>query len=312
MSCGLCLPHCPTWRVSGEETASPRGRIAAMRLVDGGDAPVDDTFVGYMDACVQCRGCETACPSSVPFGRLMAGTKASLAPARLGWRRHALPRPGAPPHVARVLDTARGRAAGPARAEAAGPARAARVPPAVAGRLGRTRPTSCLFTGCVMDAWQRPVHEATVRVMRATGALVAVVGRRLLRRAARARRALPPGTSPRGPGDGVDAFLAADRGRLGRLRCRAEGTACSARACSTCTTWLAVHSGWPAAGPAARRRLVAVQDPCHLRHVQRAHQHVRTVLRPYVDLVELDDDGLCCGAGGAYCRLPPGRGRRDP
>jgi glycolate oxidase iron-sulfur subunit len=45
---------------------------------------------------------------------------------------------------------------------------------------------------------------------------------------------------------------------------------------------------------------VAVQDPCHLRHVQHTHQAVRTVLAPFADLVELDDEGLCCGAGGAY------------
>ena len=45
---------------------------------------------------------------------------------------------------------------------------------------------------------------------------------------------------------------------------------------------------------------VAVQDPCHLRHVQRAQQHVRTVLGRYAALAELDDEGLCCGAGGAY------------
>jgi glycolate oxidase iron-sulfur subunit len=55
---------------------------------------------------------------------------------------------------------------------------------------------------------------------------------------------------------------------------------------------------------AARGNIVAVQDPCHLRHVQRAHEHVRSVLRPYVaELVELDDEGLCCGAGGAYSVL---------
>ncbi|HUF84469.1 MAG TPA: heterodisulfide reductase-related iron-sulfur binding cluster, partial [Acidimicrobiia bacterium] len=51
---------------------------------------------------------------------------------------------------------------------------------------------------------------------------------------------------------------------------------------------------------------VAVQDPCHLRHVQRVHEATRTVLRPFVRrLVELDDDGLCCGAGGAYSVLQP-------
>ena len=64
VQCGLCLPHCPTFRVTGEESASPRGRIAAMRQVQWSDAALDEAFTGYMDACVQCRGCETACPSA--------------------------------------------------------------------------------------------------------------------------------------------------------------------------------------------------------------------------------------------------------
>jgi glycolate oxidase iron-sulfur subunit len=51
---------------------------------------------------------------------------------------------------------------------------------------------------------------------------------------------------------------------------------------------------------------VAVHDPCHLRNVQRVHGDVRAVLRPFVrEVVELDDDGLCCGAGGAYAALHP-------
>ncbi|MGZ7023438.1 MAG: (Fe-S)-binding protein, partial [Ilumatobacteraceae bacterium] len=56
-----------------------------------------------------------------------------------------------------------------------------------------------------------------------------------------------------------------------------------------------------------QRRLgpVTVQDPCHLRHVQRAHLPVRTVRAAVADVVELDDEGLCCGAGGAYSALQP-------
>ncbi len=54
-----------------------------------------------------------------------------------------------------------------------------------------------------------------------------------------------------------------------------------------------------------RRGSVIVQDPCHLRHVQRAHLPVRQVLARVADVVELDDDGLCCGAGGAYSALQP-------
>ena len=68
-------------------------------------------------------------------------------------------------------------------------------------------------------------------------------------------------------------------------------------------------SEWVAAGPAPAlrpsARLVVVQDPCHLRHVQRAHAAVRTVLAPAYQLRETADDGLCCGAGGAYSLLEP-------
>src|SRR4029453_8726758 len=79
VACGLCLPHCPTFRVTGEEALSPRGRIDAMRAVQWHDAPADGDFVRFMETCIQCRGCEPACPSGVPFGHLMEGTRATLA-----------------------------------------------------------------------------------------------------------------------------------------------------------------------------------------------------------------------------------------
>jgi glycolate oxidase iron-sulfur subunit len=55
----------------------------------------------------------------------------------------------------------------------------------------------------------------------------------------------------------------------------------------------------------ATGRRVVVQDPCHLRHVQRAHGAVRIVLEGAYELRETDDDGLCCGAGGAYALWQP-------
>ena len=78
VSCGLCLAHCPTYRVTGEEGLSPRGRIAAMRAVEDG-APIDAEVGHLMRTCVQCRACETACPAGVRFGHLMEGTRAALA-----------------------------------------------------------------------------------------------------------------------------------------------------------------------------------------------------------------------------------------
>jgi len=82
VGCGLCLPFCPTYRVTGEEGYSPRGRIDAMRHVQWRNGPIDERFVDFMETCVQCRGCEPVCPSSVPFGSLIESTKASLAEQR--------------------------------------------------------------------------------------------------------------------------------------------------------------------------------------------------------------------------------------
>ena len=82
VSCGLCLPHCPTYRVTGDERMSPRGRIALMRSVDTKEFNPTPEWIHSMDTCVQCRGCETACPSAVPFGELISDTKKALASVR--------------------------------------------------------------------------------------------------------------------------------------------------------------------------------------------------------------------------------------
>ena len=82
VACGLCLPHCPTFRLTGLETASPRGRIAAMRAVEEGVATVDDSFTTMMDECLACRACEAACPSGVPFGRMIEGARAQAEATR--------------------------------------------------------------------------------------------------------------------------------------------------------------------------------------------------------------------------------------
>jgi glycolate oxidase iron-sulfur subunit len=317
VSCGLCLPHCPTYRVTGEESASPRGRIAAMRAVHAG-AVMDDAFTRFMDLCVQCRGCEMACPSSVPFGRLMEGARAALATEtsyqpwwrRLGYRvlgQH------------RILTALTSAGAIAQRAHLV-PRRLARrlALPALPVRQPRLRASGddvWLFTGCVMDAWQRPVHRAAQRLVEATGAGVAFPGpggdccgalhthAGLLdqsRRLARRVMASMPGDAP----ILVDsAGCGAALKDYGHLLATPEGVAFATRV-RDIHEWLADRVDRL---PAPRTPLgpVAIQDPCHLRHVQRAHLAVRTVLAPYARLVELDDEGMCCGAGGAYSTLHP-------
>ena len=76
--CGICLPQCPTYSVLGEEMDSPRGRLYLMRAAAEGRLAITDTFTRHLDLCLGCRACETACPSGVPFGRLLEATRGQI------------------------------------------------------------------------------------------------------------------------------------------------------------------------------------------------------------------------------------------
>jgi glycolate oxidase iron-sulfur subunit len=87
----------------------------------------------------------------------------------------------------------------------------------------------------------------------------------------------------------------------GRLLGTEEATAFAARV-RDFSEWLTEQGPLPVRSTG---RAVVVQDPCHLRHVQKAAGAVRTVLAPAYTTADTDDDGLCCGAGGAYNALQP-------
>jgi glycolate oxidase iron-sulfur subunit len=327
VACGLCLPHCPTYRVTGLEVASPRGRIAAMRAVDLEGAPIDDAFVHAMDACIQCRGCEAACPSSVPFGRLMEGTRAALTAAHVhaGDRRSPLRRSAE--WVAYRVLLVRHRilvaftwALLVAQRLHLVPTRFG-VPRIDAAQLRRPLDAGgpgsgdvYILPGCVMETWQRDVHRATLRVLRAAGATPMLPGPgadccgALHGHAGRVdeARALARRVIASMPGDAPVVVNSAGCGAAmkdyGHLLGTPEAHAFAARIVDF-AEWLATRPPLPLRD---MERTVVVQDPCHLRHVQKVHLAVRDVLRPAYRLVEPADDGLCCGAGGAYSALQPG------
>lgn len=321
VACGLCLPHCPTYRVHGFEVESPRGRIAAMRLVELEGAPMDAPFVEAMEACVQCRACEVACPSSVPFGALMERTREAIAGSGprvgvvrrvvtgIGYRllaHHRLLRLGGWMLWVAARLRLLPRRLGVPRVSAA----------AMARRLESAAPDvadSHLFRGCVMDLWQRDVHRSALEVMRAVGAAPAMTTPAapccgaLHAHAGRMdeARVLAARVIDAVPGDGAVVVDSAGCGAMmkdyGSLLGTPAAHAFAARV-RDFSEWV-VERGVPAAGPTGAR--VVVQDPCHLRNVQRCEGAVREVLAGAYELTETDDDALCCGAGGAYALLQP-------
>ena len=318
VACGLCLPHCPTYRVTGDESASPRGRIAAMRAVQSGDVDLRGEFTRYMDECVQCRACEVACPSSVPFGHLMEGTRQTLAAETSyvpRWQRVAY---RALRHHRLLLVVSRGLAVAQ---------RAHLVPrrvslprlPLHSRPLRGTGDDVWLFTGCVMDAWQRDVHAAVVRVLDAAGVGVALPDPRLAgccgalprpRRAPRRRRDAGP------PGPRRVPRRRPDPRRLRRLWRRAPGLRPAARDRRSrhlrppgpdVHEWLAPRLDDLPAPPVPPTR--TYPSPCTIPAISATCSAPTARSGPSSSLTSccasLDDEGLCCGAGSVYAALHP-------
>ncbi|MBK9972478.1 MAG: 4Fe-4S dicluster domain-containing protein [Ilumatobacteraceae bacterium] len=314
VSCGLCLPHCPTFRATGEEALSPRGRIAAIRAVHHDDAPVTPEFVSFMESCVQCRGCEPACPSGVHYGNLQEGVRETLAQRHRitpRWQRAAfavLPRHRLLLAGSSALAVAQRMHLVPRRAGLT--TLAVRRPQP----LRATGTDVWLFTGCVMDAWMRDTHRSTAKVLDHLGVTFALPGKgggccgALHTHAGLtdAARHLAANVMSSMPGDAPIVVNSAGCGaalkEYGHLLGTPDAAVFGARVLDV-HEFVAQHVD--RLRPTRRVGPVIVQDPCHLRHVQKAHMAVRTVLAPVADLVELDDDGLCCGAGGAYSVMEP-------
>ena len=205
--CGFCLPACPTYLATGDESDSPRGRIVLMRALERGElAPDDPALVEHLDACLGCRGCEPVCPSGVGYGRGLEAARESLAQANgfgprarailtvfrhtVFWRplftlTRVLRITHIPALLSRTSFTAamlastapsdviarrRSRRSNRAADRRAGDAIAGdAIAAAPSGPRNDTRATVALFRGCVMDTLFRHVHDATRRTLAANG-----------------------------------------------------------------------------------------------------------------------------------------------
>lgn len=329
VECGLCLPHCPTFRLTGDEMASPRGRLNAMAAVASGEVMIDDAFTEVMSFCLQCRACEAACPSLVPFGRAMEGARAEVAASGegSGLRRRV---------VGRWIDSRRmvGIASfGVALVQRIGTwVVPGRLRSAVSGirRLSwRSRSirshestgggdTVGLLAGCVMDRWFVDVHRATVAVLEAAGYRVVV----------------PEGQGCCGALAAHDGAAEDARRMVGVNEEAFAGCDLVVANAAGCSAHLAGADHWGAPGLATKSvdilRLVAtaiadgrlptvdqtgerigVQDPCHHRHAQRMTAEPRLILRAAgYQPVDVDPSGMCCGAAGVWSVSHPDESAR--
>jgi glycolate oxidase iron-sulfur subunit len=111
--CGLCLPTCPTYDLTGEERHSPRGRIQMMRSIADGKMELDEAFADSLDFCLGCYACETACPAGVDYSALFEASRDAIedrreAQGEVPWikrvlLRHVFPHPRRLKALARLL-----------------------------------------------------------------------------------------------------------------------------------------------------------------------------------------------------------------
>jgi glycolate dehydrogenase iron-sulfur subunit len=199
--CGLCLNNCPTYRLWQLEADSPRGRIRQMILVNEGELPLNAGFVDHIDKCLDCRACETACPSGVEYGKLVEHARARIEKeyqrplltrvARKFFIERLLPFPARIAFAAKLLRfyqrsglQALSRATGVLKL--LGLADREKLLPAIDERfffdqLGKTFPARgprrarvAFFAGCIANVTFTKLNEATIRVLTANGCEVLV------------------------------------------------------------------------------------------------------------------------------------------
>jgi glycolate oxidase iron-sulfur subunit len=327
--CGLCLPHCPTYRLTLNEAESPRGRIALARSMAAGTLAPTPAGLAHLDHCLACLSCEPVCPSGVRYGAILVASRSELAARRPrpGLARRLLRKPALLVAATRLGVALRARhwlvplarllprASILRRAIEILPDRPPSVPrPADAPAAVPTRGRVALFRGCVASVADRDTHEALARLLAALGYEVAV----------------PPGTPccgalARHAGDdaacgrqwaaaaraiaatGAETVLVSASGCFGTLR---EGLAEVGSACRVADAagFLAADAGMERLDFRPLAATAVLHVPCTERNVVGGEPAIRALLARIPDLVlrVLPVQPKCCGAAGDYMLEQPG------
>jgi len=333
--CGLCLQACPTYVETGREISSPRGRIYLLRGVAEGRLPLSDVVAEEAYLCLDCRACETACPSGVRFGALIERARAEVEATglRRGWRsrlerivlrgilphRHrlrafmnvlaAIQRLGLDRLAAALLPKT--LAAARTLLPAVPPRSERRRLPGFVPAQGERRGCVGFFEGCIMPELFGRVNSASVRVLAQNGFEVVVPPRQGCCGALQIHagdRACALDLASHNAAvfaqAGVEAVVVNSAGCGAAMRESgdwlpgvAEAFAASVRDISEFLDEVGLRPP-----TAETRAIVCYDDPCHLVHGQGVAAAPRRLLAqiPGVTLREHANPTSCCGAAGIY------------
>ncbi len=306
VQCGLCLPHCPTYRLDATEAESPRGRIAYVKALATGLLPPSGIGDLHLDHCLGCRRCESVCPAGVEYGALLAGARAEQFVRRpLRWRDrltlHLLAKPGL---LTRLLAVYR----------AAFPILPTRLRPLIRPPIHPLAPTSdssigpAVFVGCIARAYEPPVRAALIRLLAAAGVEASIPEGQTC-----------CGTAAVHAGDTIQAERLAAQNRTAfthRPQVLSLSSGCQETLSHSLDDVAEVHDAVAFLEArsdglrfrSAQGRRIALHLPCTQRSVTRTGPALRRLLAqvPDLTLIDLPDTG-CCGAAGTHMLNEPAR-----
>jgi glycolate oxidase iron-sulfur subunit len=326
VKCGLCLPHCPTYRVTLDEAESPRGRIALMQGLAGGTLPAGAALQAHLDGCLVCRACEAVCPAGVPYGRLIDDARELLAsehPARSRLERVlAAVLSRKPLRALAALLLVLYRRMGVQRAvrglRLLGRGRLARLesllPPVHLPRQPRDAAPGpaplALFGNCISPLAEPGVLDDAVAVLGALGERVAVPRAQTCCGALHRHAGLAEGAG-RCARRNISAFAGAGQVLGVASGCTAQlaeydrvlddpAAGAFARKVRDIHAFVAAHPRLASLRLAPLRARVLLHTPCTLRNVLQGAAPVRALLARIEGLELQEMDAACCGAAGSY------------
>jgi len=330
--CGLCLPHCPTYRLLRNEADSPRGRIALMQAVAGKRLEASPTLLTHLDRCLSCRACERMCPSKVEYGKLIDTARAEIhaaKPKRLTMLLQSVTNIGKLQRIASAMRTYQrsglqwlthksGVLKGldlealesllPAIPDAL---RLAEHYPATTAQRGEVG----LFVGCIGSIMEGEIHLATIRLLNQLGYSVHIPPSQGCCGSLHQHNGEPQTALSLAQANihafadrPLDAIISTASGCAAQLfeYPSLYGEALPAPLYEVCDF---LHQHWPEEGLELRAQPLraALHLPCTQRNVLRSGDAAEKLLSriPGLELEALAGNDQCCGAAGSYMLTEP-------